>query len=203
MKLYDSAFAPNPRRVRVFLAEKGLEIPRVVLDIGAKDHKQSDYAGVNPFQQVPALELDDGTVLTETMAICRYLEELHPEPNLFGHTALERAQIEMWNRRLELIFFAQVAHTFRHAHPAMAELEIPQIPEWSAVNRERLGQTLHLLDRELADRPFITGERFTIADITGYCALLFMKPARIEIPDTCPNVSAWFDRLKQRPGADA
>lgn len=203
MRLYDSEFAPNPRRVRVFLAEKGLEIERIVLDIGAQDHKSETYASVNPFQQVPALELDDGTILTESIAICRYLEELHPDPNLFGRTTLERALVEMWNRRLELIFFAQVAHTFRHAHPAMAELEVPQIPEWSAANRDRLMKTLHILDKELTGRDFIIGDRFTVADITGYCALLFLKPARVEIPETCPNISAWFERLKQRPGADA
>src|SRR4051794_41956465 len=131
MKLYDGGRAPNPRRVKVFLAEKGIKVPTEQVDLGKLAHKGAAYTAVNPLQRVPALELDDGTVLTESIAICRYFEELQPEPALFGRSALEKARIEMWNRRLELNLYQTVQHVFRHTHPAMAEMEVPQVAAWA------------------------------------------------------------------------
>ena len=130
MKLFDGGRAPNPRRVRVFLAEKGIEVPLVPVDMGADEHRQEPVASRNPLQRLPVLELDDGTILTETVAICRYFEELHPEPALFGEGALGKARVEMWQRRMELNLFLPVAFAFRHLHPAMKDWEVPQIPEW-------------------------------------------------------------------------
>ena len=130
MKLYDGGRAPNPRRVRIFLAEKGIEVPIVPVDMGALEHKSETLTRLNPLQRLPVLELDDGTVLTETVAICRYFEALHPEPALFGKGALGMAQVEMWQRRVEMHLFFPVAQAFRHLHPAMKDWEAPQVGEW-------------------------------------------------------------------------
>jgi glutathione S-transferase len=203
MKLYDSPFAPNPRRVRIFLAEKGIEIPKVFVDLAKMQHKEAAYEAVNPLRCIPALELDDGTVLTESIAICRYLDELHPEPPLFGTDALSRAQIEMWQRRLEFGLLGTVGAAFRHAHPAMKEMEAPQIPTWSEVNKGRALDFLRFLDRHLADQPFVCGETFTVADITGLIALDFTKPARIAVPDELGHVRRWHRTLAERPSAAA
>lgn len=203
MKLYDSPFAPNPRRVRIFLAEKGIEIPKVFVDLARMQHKKAAYEAVNPLQCIPALELDDGTVLTESIAICRYLEELHPEPPLFGVDPLSRAAVEMWQRRLEFGLLGTVAAAFRHAHPAMKEMEAPQIQAWSEVNKDRALDFLRFLDRHLADRPFMGGEDFTVADITGLVALDFMKPTRIALPDDLAHVKRWHRALAGRPSAGA
>jgi glutathione S-transferase len=202
MKLYDSSFAPNPRRVRVFLAEKGLDIPREVIDLGKLEHKGDAYTAVNPLQRVPALELDDGTVITESMAICRYLEELHPEPNLFGETPLERAQVEMWNRRVEHGLYYSVASTFRHLHPAMKEME-EQVPAWGEANKPRMLRDLAFMDRVLADRPYLAGERFTVADITLLCSVDFMKVTRVPVPDELGHLRRWHTHVSARPSARA
>ena len=203
MKLYNSKVAPNPRRVRIFLAEKGLSVPMVDLDLGQLEQKTENYSAVNPFQLVPALELDDGEVITETIAICRYFEELHPEPNLFGIGALERARVEMWQRRLEFYLFLPVAQTYRHTHPAAKVLESPQIAEWAEVNRGRALTNMARLDAALADRPFMAGERYSIADITGLVALDFLRPARIAIPEELVNLRRWRETITARPSASA
>ena len=203
MKLYNSRLAPNPRRVRIFLAEKGLTVPMVDLDLARLDQKTEDYSAVNPFQTVPALELDDGEVISETVAICRYFEELHPEPNLFGLGALERARVEMWQRRLEFYLFLPIAQTYRHTHPAAKVLESPQIAEWAEVNRGRALTGMARLDAALADRPFVAGERFSIADITGLVALDFLRPARLTIPDELVHVRRWRETIAARPSAAA
>ena len=203
MKLYDGGRAPNPRRVRIYLAEKGIDIPMVPVDMGALEHKSAEVTALNPFQRLPVLVLDDGTVLTETIAICRYLEELHPEPPLFGTTALERALVEMWQRRVEFMLFATVAAAFRHTHPAMKEWEVPQIAEWGEANRPKAIEFLNLLDREMADREFIAGDSYSIADITGMIGIDFMKPARIELPQELSNVRRWYEAVSSRPSAGA
>ncbi|MGN6549440.1 MAG: glutathione S-transferase, partial [Pararhizobium sp.] len=128
MKLYDGGKAPSPRRVRIYLAEKGISVETVPVDMNSLGHKSAVVTALNPLQRLPVLVLDDGTVLTETVAICRYFEALHPEPPLMGTTPLEIATIEMWNRRMELNFYAAVGAAFRHTHPAMKEWEVPQIP---------------------------------------------------------------------------
>lgn len=201
MKLYDGGRAPNPRRVTVFLAEKGIAVERVPVAMGEMAHRSPQITALNPLQRLPILELDDGTVLTESVAICRYFEELHPEPALFGIDPLDRARVEMWNRRVELHFMAPVAAAFRHTHPAMKDWEVPQVPEWGEANRPKALAFLELLDRELAERPYIAGERYSIADITGLVAFDFMKPARIERPERLANVVRWYETVSARPSA--
>ncbi|MET0537853.1 MAG: glutathione S-transferase [Xanthobacteraceae bacterium] len=203
MKLYDGGRAPNPRRTRIFLAEKGLKVPTQQVDLGALEQMNPDYAEINPLKRVPALVLDDGMVLTESVAICRYFEGVHPEPPLFGRDALESARVEMWNRRLELNLLFAVAHVFRHTHPAMKEMEVPQVPAWAEANKPRIVEVLGIVDRELAGRRFITGDTFTIADITGLVALDFMKPAKLSVPNELAHVRRWHAELGARPSAPA
>lgn len=203
MKLFDGGKAPNPRRVRVFLAEKGIEVPLVPVDMGAMEHKKEPVTSRNPLQRLPILELDDGTIITESVAICRYFEELHPEPALFGRGALGKALVEMWQRRMELNLMAAVAQAFRHIHPAMKEWEVPQIAEWGEANKPKAVEFLRILDRELAGREFIAGDEFSIADITGMIAVDFMKPARIPVPEDLTNVIRWHRAVSARPSATA
>jgi len=203
MKLFDGGRAPNPRRVRVFLAEKGLAVPLVPVDMGALEHREQPVASRNPLRRLPVLELDDGTIITESIAICRYFEELHPEPALFGKGALGKAKVEMWQRRMELNLLSSVAAAFRHIHPAMKDWEVPQIPEWGEANKPKAIEFLHLLNRELADREFAAGEAYSVADITGMIAIDFMKPARIKVPAECANVLRWYGALTSRPSATA
>src|SRR5437660_8126676 len=156
MKLYDSGPAPNPRRVRIFLAEKGITVPAEQVDLAAQEQKSPAFTALNPLQRVPVLALDDGTVITESIAICRYFEALRPEPPLFGRGAKEAALVEMWNRRVELNLYGAVSAVFRHLHPAMKEME-NQVPEWGEANKPRALDFLAFLDRELKDRLFIAG----------------------------------------------
>jgi len=203
MKLYDGGRAPNPRRVRIFLAEKGIELPLIQVDIGAMDQRGAAFSGLNPLQQVPVLELDDGTVIAESIAICRYFEELHPQPALFGNGALGRAMIEMWQRRVEFHLFQPVTAVFRHLHPAMKEMEVPQVPQWGEANRPKVASFLEFLDRELSNRPFIAGNEYSVADITGFVAVQFMKPARIEMPASLTHLAGWYNNIAARPSASA
>lgn len=203
MKLYDGGRAPNPRRVRIFLAEKGLTVPLEPVDMGALGHREQAVTSRNPLQRLPVLELDDGTVLTETIAICRYFEELHPEPVLFGTGALGRARVEMWQRRMEFNLFTPVAQAFRHIHPAMKEWEVPQVPEWGEANKPKAVEFLRLLDKELAEREFVAGDSYSVADITGLVAVDFMKPARIQVPEECTHVLRWYRAVAGRPSAGA
>jgi glutathione S-transferase len=203
MKLYDGGRAPNPRRTRVFLAEKGIKLPLEPVDLSAMQQKSTAYSAINPLQRVPALVLDDGTVITESIAICRYFEALQPDPPLFGRGPLEIANVEMWNRRLELHFLLPVAHVFRHLHPAMKEMEVPQVPAWAEANRPRIMEFITLLDAELKHRPFIASDAFTVADITGLVALDFMKPAKLKVPDELGNLKRWHAAVSARPSASA
>lgn len=203
MKLFDGGKAPNPRRVRVFLAEKGIEVPLVPVDMGAMEHREPDVASRNPLRRLPVLELDDGTVLTESVAICRYFEEVQPEPPLFGTGALGKARVEEWQRRMELHLLMPVAHAFRHLHSAMKEWEVPQVAEWGEANKPKALDFLALLDRELAGREFAAGDAYSIADITGLIAIDFMKPARIAVPEELANVRRWHAALSARPSARA
>ncbi|MDO6963908.1 glutathione S-transferase family protein [Rhizobium alvei] len=201
MKLYDSDWAPNPRRVRLFLAEKNMHVDRVDVDLKTLKHKTPEFSEINALQRVPVLELDDGTRISESVAICRYLEEIQPDPPLFGRDAREKALVEMWNRRVELNFFASVAAAFRHLHPAMAAAEVPQVKDWGEANKIKAMEALAFLDQALADRPFLTGDAFSIADITLLVAYDFMKPARLKCPDELENIRRWYDAVSQRPSA--
>jgi glutathione S-transferase len=203
LKLYNSNSAPNPRRVRIFLAEKGLSIPRVEVDLAKLEHKTAEFSALNPFQTIPVLEFDDGTMISESIAICRYVEELYPEPNLFGATPLERATVEMWQRRVELHLMLPIAQVMRHSHPHMAKMEDPQVPDWAAVNRPRALRNMRIFDGVLGGRPFIAGDRFTVADITGLVALDFTRPARIAIPAELVHLNRWRNELTARPSATA
>jgi glutathione S-transferase len=203
MKLYDSKMAPNPRRVRIFLAEKGIEVPTEQVDMMAKQHLTPEYTAINPLQRMPTLVLDDGTIISESIAICRYFEALRPQPPMFGTGPKEIAVVEMWNRRCELNLLFSVAHVFRHTHPAMKELEVPQVPAWADANRPRVIEFLRILDGELATREFVAGPHFTVADITALCAIDFMKPTRIALPEELTNVKRWRDAVSARPSAKA
>jgi glutathione S-transferase len=203
MKLYDGGRAPNPRRTRIFLAEKGINLPTEQIDLGALQQRTPAYTAVNPMQRVPALVLDDGTVITESIAICRYFEEIQPDPPLFGRGALAVAEIEMWNRRLELHLLAGVSHVFRNSHPAMKEMEIPQVPAWAEANKPRIMDFLAVLDRDLAKRPFVAGRNYSVADITGLVAVDFMKPAKLAVPDGLKNIKRWHADVSARPSAQA
>jgi glutathione S-transferase len=201
MKLYDGGKAPNPRRVRVFLAEKGISLPVEPVDLGALAHKSPAFTAINPLQRVPALVLDDGTVITESIAICRYFELLHPEPPLFGVGPKEVAIVEMWQRRMELHLMLQVGHVFRNSHPAMKEMEVPQVPAWAEANKPRVMEFLEVLDNELKDRRFAAGDRYSVADITGMIGIDFMKPAKLTLPETLVNVRRWHADVSSRPSA--
>ncbi len=203
MRLYSASRAPNPRRVLIYLAEKGLTLPVEEVDLGALEQRSAEFTSLNPFQRTPVLVLDDGTVICESIAICRYFEELHPEPPLFGVGAVGRAQVEMWQRRLELGLLLHIANAFRHAHPYMAQMEVPQIAELARVSPAKALDAMAIIDRELKDREFIAGDRFSVADITGLVALDFARPARIKIPEEYGNLRRWRDALAARPSAKA
>lgn len=203
MKLYDGGKVPNARRVRVFLAEKGIDVPLVPVDLGRNEHKSDAFTGINPLQRVPALVFDDGGVLTESMAICRYFEEMQPAPPLFGSGARGKAEVEMWQRQLELNLFQPIAHAFRHLHPAMATFEVPQVAAWGEANRARATEYMALLDSHMKGRAFVTGDTFTVADITGLVALDFTRAAKIPVPEGLPHLAAWHSRLAARPSAKA
>ena len=203
MKLYTTLGAPNPRRVSIFLAEKAIDIQQHQVDIGKGEHLTAAYAAINPLRQMPALVFDDGMVLTESVAICRYFEDIQPAPPLFGTNALDRAQVEMWQRRMELVLFRNVANVFRHSHPFMVGIEVPQIAALAEACRPRALEFLEFLDGELATRPFVAGENFTIADITGLVAVEFMRPARIRLPPALVHVSRWVAAVSARPSARA
>ena len=203
MKLYDGGRAPNPRRVRIFLAEKEITIPSEQVDLGSLQQRSEAYTAINPMQRVPALVLDDGTVITESIAICRYFEALQPDPPLFGRGALETALVEMWNRRAELHLFLPVSNVFRHLHPAMAQMEVPQVPEWGEANKPRAMAFLQLLDGELKDRAFVAGAHYSVADITTMVAFDFMRVSKLAVPDTLQNLKRWHQAVSARPSAAA
>ncbi len=201
MKLYDFALAPNPRRVRIFLAEKGIDLAKIQVDLGKLVQKEAEFTSINPMQRTPALVLDDGTAIAESVAICRYFEELQPKPNLFGEGPLGKALVEMWQRRAEFHLLVPVANAFRHSHPAMKNMEIPQVPEFAETNKPKAVAFVEFLDSELAGRPFVAGENFSIADITAFVATDFMKPARISVPPSLSHFADWYARVSARPSA--
>ena len=201
MKLDTTTLAPNPRRVRIFMEEKGIEIPVQEISIMEGEHKQEEYKKISSSSKVPALELDDGTVITESMAICRYLELLHPEPALFGSSKVEQAKIEMESRRIELELMLPIASAFRHTHPAAAALENPQIEEYGIAQRENAINRLNLLDEELGEQKFIAGDDYSVADITALCAIDFGGLAQIEVPSSLVNLSRWLENMRSRPSS--
>lgn len=202
MKLYNLSPGMNPRRVRIFLAEKGIELPLVEVDMMKGENKTPEFLAINPMGTLPVLELDDGTILAESIAICRYFEELHPEPPMFGRTPLERAQVEMWNRRMEIELLAPISESFRHTADFWKG-RVPQVPEYGAVCRDKAIQRMKWLDTELEGRDFIATNDYTVADITLQCALLLGKNTGTKIPEELGNLTRWWQTVTARPTARA
>ncbi|MFI5308126.1 MAG: glutathione S-transferase family protein [Polyangiales bacterium] len=203
MKLYGERNpAPNPRRVRIFLAEKGLSIPYENVPLRKAAHKTPEFRRKNSLGQVPVLELDDGTTLSESISICRYLEELHPAPPLFGTTPLERALVDMWIRRIELVLMVPIGAVWVHTHALTAGLGT-QFRDYGESQRVRVGRAMAWLDRELAAGPFIAGERFSMADIAALSSVDFAEFIGIELPEACAQLRAWHARVSDRPSASA
>ncbi|MNE38207.1 glutathionine S-transferase [compost metagenome] len=203
MKLYDSRRAPNPRRVRWVMAEKGVQDVEIVeVDLLAGEHRTPDYRAKVGVSHVPALELDDGTCISESIAICRYLEHLYPEPNLFGRDAREQAVIEMWTRRCEMYLANPIMLNVRFSHPALAALEAPQpqVADYNRVSAERFMKTL---DRHLAEHEFIAADRFTIADIVGVVGLDFARLVKYRPPAEFTHLARWLEACRARPAASA
>jgi glutathione S-transferase len=203
MLLYHDPRAPNPRRVRIFLAEKGVAYDTIEVSIAAAEHQKPEFRKKNPLALLPVLELADGRVLRESMAICRYIEELHPEPNLFGADPWERAQIEQWNRHAELELLLPIAQVFRNTNAFWAG-RIKQAPEFAEIMRENVCTRFDWIEQELAQREYIAGPRFSVADITALCAIDFGKVSNLRLKaDTHPNLAAWHARVSGRPSAKA
>ena len=202
MKLYDFPKAPNPRRVRVFLAEKGIEVPIVTVDIPSAENRKSPYIDKNPMAGVPMLELDDGTCIAESVAICRYFEALQPDPPLMGTDAADQAVVEMWNRRMEYEIAVPIMNSFRHTNDFFKG-RIPQVPEFGASSKQGALKRLEWLDGELADREFIAGDSFTIADITALIGIDFGRVSRIGIGEDQLNLKRWHEAVSARPSASA
>ncbi len=210
MKLYDFELAPNPRRVRMFLAEKGVTIPTAQVNTRERGQFAPDFVKKNPFCVVPVLELDDGTCIGESVAICRYIEVVHPEPSLMGRDAKEQAVIEMWDRRAELEGMSAAGEAVRNAAPMFEGRGIagvpdgfPQIPALVERGKKRMARFFELWNRQLADNTFVAGPDFSIADITSFIAIEFAKRAEITIPDQCKHVARWHESVSQRPSAKA
>jgi glutathione S-transferase len=202
MKIYNSSVAPNPRRVRIFLAEKGINVPYQEIDIAKAENRQPDFRKINPLATVPVLELDDGAHIAESVAICRYFEELYPEPPLFGVGAKLRAAVEMWQRRMEFTLLAPIADSFRLQHEFFKG-RIRQCPEYAAIRKEDALERLPWLDDELAHRSFIAGDQFTIADITAMVAIDFGRLSNIRIQPHQKNLARWHQEVSARPSAKA
>ena len=206
MKLYVAPRAPNPRRVTLFIAEKGIDgIELVNVDLGAKEHFAQAYRAKSPLSKVPTLELDDGRCLSESRAICSYLEGLHPQPNLMGDGFEERAFIEMADRQVELYLFGAIANSIRHTHPGLAALEQPQFADYGQAQGRKLREVARWLDGVLATQPYVAGARFSIADITLLCALDFAKGLLKYRPgdEGLGHLQAWRERLAERPALRA
>jgi glutathione S-transferase len=202
MKLYDSKMAPNPRRVRIFLAEKGIQVPDEQVDIAKAQNRSPEFLKINPMGGVPVLQIDDGTNLAESVAICRYFEETHPEPRLMGVDARDKAEVEMWQRRMELNLLSTVAGCFRNTSEFFKG-RIPQVPEYGEVCRQAAEKAFGMLDGFLADRKFIAGERYTIADITALVAVDFAKLIKLRISPEQKNLVRWHEAVSSRPSAKA
>lgn len=210
MKLYDAPWAPNPRRVRIFLAEKGIDIAREVIDLRVGAHLDPAYLAVNPRGTLPALQLDDGEILCESVAICRYFEAQQPDPPLFGATPIDIARIESWTRRIEGDGYAAAVYVLRNTAPVFrdravphAGLRVPQIPELAARGAMLWDGFVTALDARLADSRWIAGDAYSFADITALATVDFARAARLAVPDACTHVHRWHAAASARPSAQA
>ncbi len=203
MKLYGAPMpAPNPRRVRIFLAEKGVELPETPVDLMKREHKSPEHVARNSLGQVPTLELDDGTTISETVAICRYFEETSPGPSLFGKSAIEKANVDMWVRRIEFQLMMPVGNFWRHAHPRTAAL-LTQYKDFGESNRKAYSNAQKWLDRELEGKDFIAGDAYSMADICALSTVDFAGWIGLPLDEDKPNLKAWHDRVSARPSAAA
>lgn len=205
MRLYDEANpAPNPRKVRIFLAEKGIDIPRTRVRLMKREHKAPEFLKKNSLGQLPVLELDDGSHLSESIAICRYLEALHPTPALFGRDAREQAFVEMWMRRAEFRLWVPMSQVWINDDPRTAPVNPMQFPEYGKRNRTHVANAMRWLDGELADgREFLAGDRYSIADIVLLCGIDFAKFVNMDMPEDASHLHAWHARVSARPSAQA
>ena len=202
MKLYDLKAGMNTRRVRIFLAEKGISIPLVEVDMMKNENRSPEYLAKNPMGTMPLLELDDGTFIAESIAICRYFEELQPDPPLLGSSPRERAEVEMWNRRMEFELLRPLAEAFQHLSPFWKGRRT-QIEEAGNLAKDHALDRMDWMDRELSSRTFVAGERYTVADITAQCALLLGKNTGTPIPTGLEHLNRWFSAVTSRPAARA
>jgi glutathione S-transferase len=194
--------APNPRRVRIFLAEKGVDLPETPVNMMKREHKSPEFRAKNSMGQIPTLELDDGTCISETVAICRYFEELHPEPPMFGTTAVEKALVDQWIRRIEFAVMSPVGNYWRHAHPRTAAL-LTQYKDFGESNAETYKGAQKYMNRELADRPFVVGDALTMADICLLSTVDFAEWIGLPVEDEFENLKGWRARMLARPSAQA
>jgi glutathione S-transferase len=202
MNLY-VAPGPNSYRTRIFMAEKGIELPMVQLDYAKREHKSPDFLKLNSLGQVPVLVLGDGTVITESIAICRYLEALHPTPALFGADAAAKGKVEMWNRRMESEIFGTIGNVVLHTNEFFKE-RLTQVPAFAEAQKQAIPEKWAWLDREMSDgRPFLAGDEFSTADITGMIALWLSEVFGFAVPSNLPHVQRWNERLRQRPSWNA
>jgi glutathione S-transferase len=203
MKLYNHPMAPNPRRVRIFAAEKGIQLQTEDVDLLSRQNRTPEFLAKNPSGGVPVLELEDGTYLSESVAICRYLEGIRPEPNLFGRNLREQVETEMWNRRIELELFATVGSVVRNTNELFRGI-FPQFPDYGNAQRAVVEQRLERMDRELEERQFIAGDRFTIADITALVAIdIAAVMANIKPGPELKHLARWHKSVSNRPSARA
>lgn len=195
--------APNPRRVRIFIAEKGIDLPETRVKLHQREHKSPEHRARNSLGQVPTLVLDDGTAISESVSICRYLESLHPSPALFGTTAKEQAAIDMWIRRVEFQLMTPVGMFWRHAHPLTAAL-LTQFKDFGESNRETYARVCTWLDGDMADdRPFLAGDAYSMADIAALTTVDFAAFTGLEMPQEASRLRAWHQRVSARPSAAA
>jgi glutathione S-transferase len=205
MKLYDYAIAPNPRRVTIFIAEKGIDIDTVQIDLRAGEHKTPEFTALNPMQDVPALELDDGSCINQVNAICRYQDEVYPQPPLYGRTAVERAQVESWNHRIQNNGILAVTEAYRNLSPNFVNRAVSgpnpyaQIPELGERGLARINDFFTDMNSHFADHQFVMGDYFSVVDITAYMTVDFAKWVKLSIPEECTHLQRWFDEVGARP----
>lgn len=203
MKIYEMKVAPNPRRVRIFLAEKGInDLEFVEMDVQAGANLTEEFKRKSPMTKIPVLELDDGTCISETVAICRYFEETHPKPSLMGKTAVEKAQIEMWQRLCDFYFMMPTGMCFQHVSGYFKDRMNP-VKEWGEECRTKIFEFMDLLDQHLESNEYVAGNTFSIADITALCTMDFNKVNSIRVSDQHPNLKRWYDQVSSRPSATA
>jgi glutathione S-transferase len=203
MKMYNSPAGSNPKKVRMYCAEKGIDLELAHVSFGKEEHRSDDFKStVNSLARLPVLELDDGTMIAESVAICRYLEELHPEPPLFGTTAVERALVEMWSRRMEMEVTVNVSNILRHTSPFFANTVV-QVPEFADASRKTALQRFEWLNGELGDNTYLLGDQMTFADINGFVGFVMMPQVDLEIPSDLTNLVRWYETMASRPSADA